>query len=99
MKLKDTSSGYGSLSQFRDNDFTNSISVRGVSHSVTNRARNGPAAIAQNGENMHRRFMSLEEECNWILSGREPVPQDDDYFDDEDDEDNTLDDISGDEVC
>ena len=44
--------------------------------------------------------MSLEEECNWILSGREPIQADNTngYFDDEDDEDNTLDDISGDEV-
>ncbi len=44
----------------------------------------------------HQRFMSLEEECNWILSGREPVM--DNGWDDDDDEDNTLDDISGDEV-
>lgn len=88
-RLKDSnSSGYGSLNQFRDNDFTNSVSVRGVSHSVTNRARAGP---------VQQRFMSLEEECNWILSGREPIFDGDD-FDEDDDEDNTLDDISGDEV-
>ena len=43
--------------------------------------------------------MSLEEECNWILSGREPVMQDGDDYSDDGDEDNTLDDISGDEVC
>ena len=43
--------------------------------------------------------MSLEEECNWILSGREPLMFNDNGFDDDDDEeDNTLDDISGDEV-
>ena len=42
--------------------------------------------------------MSLEEECNWILSGREPLVYNDNGYDDEDDEDNTLDDISGDEV-
>merc|ERR1719220_2479667 len=42
--------------------------------------------------------MSLEEECNWILSGREPVMQDGDDYSDDGDEDNTLDDISGDEL-
>ena len=42
--------------------------------------------------------MSLEEECNWILSGREPLMFNDNGFDDDDEEDNTLDDISGDEV-
>ena len=46
------------------------------------------------------RFMTLEEECNWILSGREPVPVSPghDNGDDSDGEDDTLDDISGDEV-
>ena len=46
--------------------------------------------------------MSLEDECNWILSGREPLPNDlNGYCDPDDDsgaDDNTLDDISGDEV-
>ena len=48
--------------------------------------------------------MSLmrEDECNWILSGREPLPDDlnglCDGDDDSDADDNTLDDISGDEV-
>eukprot|EP00096_Caligus_rogercresseyi_P008530 TRINITY_DN274_c0_g1_i15.p1 TRINITY_DN274_c0_g1~~TRINITY_DN274_c0_g1_i15.p1 ORF type:complete len:762 (-),score=345.87 TRINITY_DN274_c0_g1_i15:862-3147(-) len=36
--------------------------------------------------------MSLEDECNWILSGREPLGSDDDEDSD------TLDDISGDEL-
>ncbi len=106
------SSGYGSLNQFKDNDFTQSISVRGfkdndftqsmsvrgVSHSVTSRARNGfPPAGSGHPAAPCQKFMSLEEECNWILSGREPLGHDDD-IDEEDDEDNTLDDISGDEV-
>jgi len=39
------------------------------------------------------KFRSLEDECNWILSGRDPI---DDGNEDDDDE-NTLDDISGDE--
>ena len=97
-------SAYGS-GYYKDNDFTDfSLSVRGVTHSVTSRARNGitaagPAGPAGGGYGPQR-FMSLEEECNWILSGREPIQADNTngYFDDEDDEDNTLDDISGDEV-
>jgi len=40
------------------------------------------------------KFRSLEDECNWILSGRDPI---DDGNEDDDDE-NTLDDISGDEL-
>jgi len=40
------------------------------------------------------KFRSLEDECNWILSGREPVLDDVN----EDDDENTLDDISGDEL-
>merc|ERR1712020_532331 len=48
------------------------------------------------------RFMSLEDECNWILSGREPLPNERNGFfdpdDDSDGDDNTLDDISGDEL-
>ena len=106
-RLRDNqSSGYGSLNQFKDSDFTNSLSVRGVSHNVTNRARNAAAATGlANGNGVlgngglllgPQRFMSLEEECNWILSGREPVVQDQEFYDDDDD--NTLDDISGDEV-
>ena len=82
------------MTGFKDADFTNSLSVRGVSHSVTNRARN--AAPLNNGAGGPQRFMSLEEECNWILSGREPILQDEIF--DTDEEDNTLDDISGDEV-
>ena len=39
------------------------------------------------------KFRSLEDECNWILSGREPL----DGLQEEED-DATLDDISGDEV-
>ena len=101
-QLRDnSSSGYGSYT-FKDgygshiDEYTNSVSVRGVSHSVTNRARNGGGGP---GLCPHQRFMSLEEECNWILSGREPVNgYDDDSLTDEDVEDNTLDDISGDEV-
>ena len=49
-----------------------------------------------------RKFTSLEDECNWILSGREPlastlqeVPEGEEG---EDRDENTLDDISGDEV-
>merc|ERR1711936_1398281 len=40
------------------------------------------------------KFRSLEDECNWILSGREPILDDAN----EDDDENTLDDISGDEL-
>ena len=43
-----------------------------------------------------KRFMTLEDECNWILSGREPLPDAD--GDESDQDDDTLDDISGDEV-
>ena len=43
-----------------------------------------------------KRFMTLEDECNWILSGREPLPDEDQVGSDQDDD--TLDDISGDEV-
>ena len=109
------SSGYGSLAHLTDSqqnsqlqdDFMNKSefnSVRGVSHSVTSRARNGPPqsnGAQANGaqEGPRGGFMSLEEECNWILSGREPVMQDGDDYSDDGDEDNTLDDISGDEVC
>ena len=109
------SSGYGSLAHLTDSqqnsqlqdDFMNKseyTSVRGVSHSVTSRARNGPPqpnGAQGNGaqEGPRGGFMSLEEECNWILSGREPVMQDGDDYSDDGDEDNTLDDISGDEVC
>ena len=110
-----SSSGYGSLAHLTDSqqnsqlqdDFMNKSefnSVRGVSHSVTSRARNGPPqpnGAQGNGaqEGPRGGFMSLEEECNWILSGREPVMQDGDDYSDDGDEDNTLDDISGDEVC
>ena len=36
---------------------------------------------------------NVQDECNWILSGRDPLP---DNIEEEDE--NTLDDISGDEV-
>ena len=85
-------------------------SIRSVSHSVTDRARQNRAANGGGGiaaaNNLFKapaapqRFMSLEEECNWILSGREPLMYNDNngFDNDDDDEDNTLDDISGDEV-
>ena len=105
----ESSSGYGSGSVYRD--FSCRSSVRSVSHSVTNRARDardgraGPLFVrAQQPPQQplpQQRFMSLEEECNWILSGREPLNYNDNGYDDDDDddeEDNTLDDISGDEV-
>jgi len=66
-----------------------------VTRSVASRASNfGSKATTSN------KFMTLEEECNWILSGREPLPPDVAYENgvDSDEEDNTLDDISGDEV-
>merc|ERR1712106_292106 len=44
-------------------------------------------AIKEAAKPAKAKFISLEDECNWILSGREP-----------DDDDNTLDDISGDEL-
>eukprot|EP00092_Neocalanus_flemingeri_P051581 GFUD01060062.1.p1 GENE.GFUD01060062.1~~GFUD01060062.1.p1 ORF type:complete len:1100 (-),score=343.06 GFUD01060062.1:284-3319(-) len=40
------------------------------------------------------KFRSLEDECNWILSGRAPA---EDGINEDDDDENTLDDISGDE--
>ena len=105
----ESSSGYGSGSVYRD--FSCRSSVRSVSHSVTNRARDardgraGPLFVRAPQQQPpvqplpQQRFMSLEEECNWILSGREPLNYNDNgYDDDESDEDNTLDDISGDEV-
>jgi len=50
-------------------------------------------AIKETARPNKGKFISLEDECNWILSGREPV------LDgvNEDDDENTLDDISGDE--
>ena len=103
----ESSSGYGSGSVYRD--FSCRSSVRSVSHSVTNRARDARdnragqlivRAPQQPPQQSQQRFMSLEEECNWILSGREPLNHNDNGYDDdeESDEDNTLDDISGDEV-
>ena len=38
-------------------------------------------------------LLCFQDECNWILSGRDPLP---DNIEEEDE--NTLDDISGDEV-
>ena len=90
-----------------DYSFRNNPSVN---PSVASRARRGPAMLVNGGtsvaSNINRpgggRFMSLEDECNWILSGREPLPNDRnglcDSDDDSDGDDNTLDDISGDEV-
>jgi len=51
-------------------------------------------AIKETARPNKGKFISLEDECNWILSGREPV------LDgvNEDDDENTLDDISGDEL-
>merc|ERR1711892_1066212 len=48
-------------------------------------------AIKEAAKPAKAKFISLEDECNWILSGREPE-------DDDDDDENTLDDISGDEL-
>merc|ERR1711892_508965 len=45
-------------------------------------------AIKEAAKPAKAKFISLEDECNWILSGREPE-------DDDDDDENTLDDISG----
>jgi len=90
-----------------DYSFRNTPSVN---PSVASRARRGPAMIVNGGTSVASntirpgggRFMSLEDECNWILSGREPLPNDlnglCDPDDDSDGDDNTLDDISGDEV-
>lgn len=90
-----------------DYSFRNTPSVN---PSVASRARRAPALLVNGGtsiaSNVLRpgggRFMSLEDECNWILSGREPLPNDlnglCDPDDDSDGDDNTLDDISGDEV-
>merc|ERR1712128_354703 len=47
-------------------------------------------AIKEAAKPAKAKFISLEDECNWILSGREP--------EDDDDDENTLDDISGDEL-
>jgi len=49
-------------------------------------------AIKEAAKPAKAKFISLEDECNWILSGREPED------DDDDDDENTLDDISGDEL-
>merc|ERR1711892_623659 len=45
-------------------------------------------AIKEAAKPAKAKVISLEDECNWILSGREPE-------DDDDDDENTLDDISG----
>ena len=87
-----------------DYSFRNTPSVN---PSVASRARRGPSLVnggapTQNLRPGGGRFMSLEDECNWILSGREPLPNDlnglCDPDDDSEADDNTLDDISGDEV-
>ena len=90
-----------------DYSFRNTPSVN---PSVASRAKHGPGFFANGGVSVASsrprpsagKFMSLEDECNWILSGREPLPDDrNGYYDRDDDsdgDDNTLDDISGDEV-
>ena len=90
-----------------DYSFKNAPSVN---PSVASRARRNPRFFTNGDVSINRnnlrpgggRFMSLEDECNWILSGREPLPDDlnglCDGDDDSDADDNTLDDISGDEV-
>ena len=67
-------------------------------------------AVANNGlrrdpgrqQGKNGKFRTLEEECNWILSGRQPPPPHlnnvKENGGEDDDDDNTLDDISGDEV-
>ena len=78
--------------------------LRGVRSPLRENLVNGAAAklIVQPGGGGYstaatsaRRFMTLEDECNWILSGRDPLPDD---LDESDQDDDTLDDISGDEV-
>ena len=81
-----------------------------INPSVASRAKRAPGYFTNGGPSVASnnlrpnggRFMSLEDECNWILSGREPLPNDlNGYCDPDDDsgaDDNTLDDISGDEV-
>lgn len=66
-----------------------------VTRSVASRASNFTSKATTS-----KKFMTLEEECNWILSGREPLPPEVAFENgvDSDEEDNTLDDISGDEV-
>ena len=77
--------------------------VVSVTRSVTGRAADLPLLSAgfSSKAGQRSKFMTLEEECNWILSGREPVPADlaEENGLDSDGEDDTLDDISGDEVC
>ena len=77
--------------------------VVSVTRSVTGRAASELPLLSagmSSKAGQKSRFMTLEEECNWILSGREPVPVSPghDNGDDSDGEDDTLDDISGDEV-
>ena len=76
--------------------------VVSVTRSVTGRAADLPlisAGFSSKAGNRSK-FMTLEEECNWILSGREPPPANDadENGGDSDGDDDTLDDISGDEV-
>ena len=87
-----------------DYSFRNTPSVN---PSVASRARRAQSILNGGGPSQKLRpgggrFMSLEDECNWILSGREPLPNDlnglCDPDDDSEADDNTLDDISGDEV-
>ena len=80
-----------------DSEFS-SRDVVSVTRSVTGRAAELPLLSA--GLSQRSRFMTLEEECNWILSGREPIPvtSGQDNGADSDGDDDTLDDISGDEV-
>ncbi len=84
-----------------DYDFSYRDAVS-VTRSVTGRAAELPLVSAgfSSKAGQRSKFMTLEEECNWILSGREPPPANDgdENGDDSDGEDDTLDDISGDEV-
>jgi hypothetical protein len=74
--------------------------VVSVTRSVTGRAAELPLLSAGFSSKVGQKskFMTLEEECNWILSGREPLPDNLVDENDSDGEDDTLDDISGDEV-
>lgn len=90
-------------------DFDGDFSLRdvvSVTRSVTGRAAELPilsAGLSLKLSGQKSRFMTLEEECNWILSGREPLPPrpadgGDGEAGSDGEDDDTLDDISGDEV-
>ena len=94
--------GYSVDRDYRDSDFRDQ-----PSYSVSKMAPYASYSRQQEYYTSQPKFMSLEEECNWILSGRAPPPAKDYMMDpqrggrrhdDNSDEDDTLDDISGDEV-